>query len=76
MFSLRFVELQEMINDAEKNNKLDDLRDDFVTLIAGALSRPQTPEELPPNAEHIADSAYAAAHHALCRLYEDIPYTN
>lgn len=70
------MKFKDIVANAEKNNKLDDLRDDFVTLIAGALSRPQTPEELPPNAEHIADAAYAAAHHALCRLHEDIPYTN
>lgn len=69
------MKFKEIVVSAEKNNKLDDLRDNFVTLIAGALSRPLTPDEQPPHAEHIADAAYAAAHHAICRLYEDLPYS-
>ena len=68
------MKLLDIVASAEKNNKLDDLRDNYVTLIGGALSRALASEELPPNAEHIADVAYAAAHHALCRLYEDLPY--
>jgi len=69
------MKFKDIVVSAEKNNKIDDFRDSFVTLIAGALSRPLTTDEQPPNAEHIADSAYAAAHHALCRLHEDLPYS-
>lgn len=68
------MKFHDIVESAKKNNKVDDLRDNFVALIAGALSRTLTPDELPPNAEHIADAAYAAAHHALCRLHEDLPY--
>ena len=68
------MKFHDIVISAEKNNRLDDLRGDFVTLIAGALSRALTNEEQPPNAEHIADVAYAAAHHALCRLHQDLPY--
>lgn len=68
------MNFHEVVASAEQNNKLDDLRKDYVTLIAGALSRALTADELPPNAEHIADVAYAAAHHALCRLHQDLPY--
>ena len=68
---MKFVDI---VTSAKNNNKLDDLRNDYVTLIAGALSRTLASEELPPNAEHIADVAYAAAHHALCRLHQDLPY--
>ena len=49
------MKFKEVVATAEKNNKLDNLRTDFVTLIAGALSRPLTADEQPPNAEHIAD---------------------
>ena len=69
------MNFKDIVAHAETNNKLDDLRSDFVTLISGALSRSLTSEEQPPNAEHIADAAYAAAHHVLCRLHEDMPYT-
>ena len=68
------MKFHDIVTSAENNNKLDDLRGDFVTLIAGALSRTLASDELPPNAEHIADVAYAAAHHALCRLHQDLPY--
>ena len=68
------MKFADIVTSAKNNNKLDDLRNDYVTLIAGALSRTLASEELPPNAEHIADVAYAAAHHALCRLHQDLPY--
>ena len=68
------MKFADIVTSAKNNNKLDDLRSDYVTLIAGALSRTLASEELPPNAEHIADVAYAAAHHALCRLHQDLPY--
>ena len=68
------MNFHEVVASAESHNRLDDLRSDYVTLIAGALSRALTADELPPNAEHIADVAYAAAHHALCRLHQDLPY--
>ena len=68
------MNFHEVVASAEQNNKLDDLRKDYVTLIAGALSRALTADELPPNAEHIADVAYAAAHQPLCRLHQDLPY--
>jgi hypothetical protein len=68
------MKFTDILASAENNDKLDELRNDFVTLIAGALSRTLASEELPPNAEHIADVAYAAAHHALCRLHQDMPY--
>jgi len=68
------MKFKDIVASAEKNNKLDDLRGNFVALIEGALSRPLTTGEQPHNAEHIADAAYAAAYHALCRLHEDLPY--
>ncbi len=69
------MNFHDIVASADENNMLDDLRSDYVTLIAGALSRALTADELPANAEHIADLAYAAAHHALCRLHQDLPYS-
>ena len=68
------MKFKDIAASAEKNNKIDDFRDSFVTLIAGALSRPLNTDDQPPNAEHIANAANAAAYHALCRLHEDLPY--